>query len=212
MSAAPQATLSCRCGAVTGHVADASPRAVNHALCYCADCQAFAHHLGRADLLDNRGGSDVVQVAPATLRFARGLDRIRGVRLTPKGLFRWYAECCNTPLGNTVGPAIPLVGLVTAVFETGGQTAERLFGKAHGAVNGEHAIGGPPPGSKGIPFRLILPAVFRVARWWLKGKARPNPFFDPASGKPRYPVAVLPRVDRDALRPLCGPHPSRPPA
>jgi len=211
MAANPVAKLSCRCGKVTGHVADASRRSVNHAVCYCADCQAFAHHLGRADLLDQRGGSDIVQVAPATLSFARGQDHIRAVRLTLKGLFRWYADCCNTPLGNTVGPAIPLVGLVTAVFETAGQNPERLFGKPSGAVNGQHAIGGPPPGSRGIPVRMILPAVFRVLRWWLKGKARPNPFFDPARGKPRFAVTVLSSVERDALRPLCGPHPSRSP-
>lgn len=210
MSRGMPAKLSCRCGTVTGYVAEASPASVNHAVCYCADCQAFAHHLGRADLLDPRGGSDIVQVAPATLSFAQGQDRIRGVRLTPKGLFRWYAECCNTPVGNTVGPAIPLVGLVTAVFSGVGQTPERLFDKPSGAVNGEHAIGGPPPGSKGIKLRLLVPAVVRVVRWRLSGKAWPNPFFDRASGKPRYPTAVLSRAERDALRPLCGPHPSRP--
>jgi hypothetical protein len=212
MSGERQARLSCRCGAVTGFLAGASPGAVNHAVCYCADCQAFAHHLGRADLLDPRGGSDIVQVAPAAVHFAQGQERLRGVRLTPKGLYRWYAECCNTPMGNTVGPAIPLVGLVTAVFASRGQAPERLFGKPAGAVHGEWAIGGPPPGSKGIKLRLLLPAVLRVLRWRLTGKGWPHPFFDRPGSRPRYPVTVLSRAERDALRPLCGPHPSRPPA
>lgn len=206
---ASEAKFSCRCGKVAGDLADASPASVNHALCYCADCQAFAHHLGRADLLDQRGGSDIVQVAPARLALRQGQEQIRGVRLTPKGLFRWYADCCKTPLGNTVGPAIPLVGLPAAVFETRGQAPERLFGKPSGAVFGEHAIGGPPPGSKGVSLRRMLPAVLRILRWKVTGKAWPNPFFDRASGKPRYPAAVLSRAERDALRLLCGPHPSR---
>jgi hypothetical protein len=33
---------------------------------HCDDCQAFAHQLGRADLLDAQAGSDIVQVAPAS--------------------------------------------------------------------------------------------------------------------------------------------------
>ncbi|MFX6869136.1 DUF6151 family protein, partial [Acinetobacter baumannii] len=79
---------------------------------YCDDCQAFAHRLGRADLLNAQGGSDIVQVAPAALTFVKGQNRIAGMRLTPKGLFRWHTTCCNTPVGNTLGPAIPFVGLI----------------------------------------------------------------------------------------------------
>src|ERR1700757_5235893 len=97
------AELRCRCGQVRGFVADASPDAVNRVVCYCEDCQAFAHQLGRADLLDAQGGSDIVQVAPASLTFIKGQNRIAGLRLTPKGLFRWHATCCNTPVGNTLG-------------------------------------------------------------------------------------------------------------
>jgi hypothetical protein len=61
--------LSCRCGTVRGRVAEASPSSVNRIVCYCVDCQAFAHHLRRADVLDAHGGSDIVQVAPARLTF-----------------------------------------------------------------------------------------------------------------------------------------------
>jgi hypothetical protein len=82
------ATLRCRCGTVQGLLADAAPEKVNRVVCYCADCQAFAHHLGRADLLDAHGGSDIVQVAPAALSFTQGAERIRGLRLTPKGVNR----------------------------------------------------------------------------------------------------------------------------
>src|SRR5579863_699680 len=96
-----EADLRCRCGEVRALVSGASRRTVNRVVCYCDDCQAFAHQLGRADLLDAQGGSDIVQVAPASLRFVQGAHRIVGLRLTPKGLLRWYTNCCNTPIGNT---------------------------------------------------------------------------------------------------------------
>ena len=51
------------------------------------------------------------------LRSLQGQHRIVGLRLTPKGLFRWYASCCNTPVGNTLTPAIPFVGIVAQGFD-----------------------------------------------------------------------------------------------
>ena len=63
---------------------NASPQKVNRVVCYCDDCQAFAHQLGRADLLNAQGGTDIVQVAPASLTFVKGQEHIAGVRLTPK--------------------------------------------------------------------------------------------------------------------------------
>src|SRR6266853_5035089 len=119
--------LRCRCGEVRGWVADASPRTVNRVVCYCDDCQAFAHQLGRADLLTAKGGSDIVQVAPASLTFVKGQHRIAGLRLAPKGLFRWHTTCCNTPVGNTLGPAIPFVGIVAQAFDSNPQRVESVF-------------------------------------------------------------------------------------
>src|SRR5215471_8304503 len=110
------ATLRCSCGRVRGVGTNVSPSTVNRIVCYCDDCQAYLHHLGRADLLDAHGGSDIVQVAPACLHYTRGSDLIVGVRLLPKGLYRWYASCCKTPLGNTASPAIPFVGILAQAF------------------------------------------------------------------------------------------------
>jgi hypothetical protein len=130
------AELRCRCGEVQGHVADASPQTVNRVVCYCDDCQAYAHHLGRRELLDAQGGSDIVQVAPASLTFDRGAEQIVGLRLTPKGLYRWYARCCKTPLGNTLGPAVPFVGIVAQAFDGAPGGADAIFGKPVGAILG----------------------------------------------------------------------------
>jgi hypothetical protein len=206
-SRAATVSLRCLCGEVHGEVANASPASVNHAVCYCSDCQAFAHHLKQGALLDPKGGSDIVQVAPARLTFVRGRERIAGLRLSPRGLYRFHSTCCNTPLGNTVGPAIPFVGLLVQVFEQDGQKAEALFGPPSGAVHGEYAIGGAPEGSKGVSLRMMARAVRLVGGWKLGGKSWPHPFFDRNTRAPLYPVTVLSKAERDALRPLCGPNP-----
>jgi hypothetical protein len=200
--------VRCRCGEVAGVVANASPQKVNRVVCYCDDCQAFLHQLGRADLLNAQGGTDIVQVAPASLTFTKGRDRIAGLRLTPKGLFRWYATCCNTPVGNTLGPAIPFVGIVAQSFDGGAERSQAVFGAPLGAILGKHAIGQPPAGSTGINLLLLLRAITKVLGWRLRGRAWPHPFFQLKTREPIYPLKVLPNEQREALRAYCGPQPT----
>jgi hypothetical protein len=196
--------LRCRCGEVEGRLENVAPATVNRVVCYCDDCQAYVHHLGRADLLDAQGGSDIVQVAPSSLAYTRGTDRIAGVRLKPKGLYRWYATCCKTPLGNTVGPSIPFVGILALVL----RSPEDAVGPAAGRIFGKFAVGAAPPGSTGPNVRLIARAVGKVVGWKLRGQAWPHPFFDRATRAPSYPVTVLSANEREALRPMCGPRPA----
>jgi hypothetical protein len=203
-----EARLRCRCGEVEGVVGDAAPRAANRVVCYCSDCQSFAHHLGRADVLDTQGGSDVVQVAPATVRFTKGAERIAGMRLSPKGLYRWYASCCKTPLGNTLAPKVPFVGIVAQAFDGGAATADAAFGAPVAKIMGQSAIGTPPPGSTGVNVRMLVSAIAKILGWKLRGKSWPHPFFDRSTRAPAYPVTVISREERDALRRLCGPRPA----
>jgi hypothetical protein len=198
-----QIEVRCRCGEVRGIVTGVSPRAVNRVICYCDDCQAFAHQLGRADLLNDKGGTDIVQVAPAALRFTQGQDRIAGLRLTPKGLYRWHASCCNTPVGNTLGPAVPFVGLPVQSFDAA--RPDDVFGAPIGAILGKYAVGDPPAGSTGLNLPLLLRAIGKVLGWRLRGKTWPHPFFARATRAPIYPLTVVSTERREALRALCGP-------
>jgi hypothetical protein len=201
-----QIEVRCRCGEVRGTVINPSPESVNRITCYCDDCQAFAHQLGRADLLDAKGGSDIVQVAPAALSFTRGLDRIIGVRLKHNGLYRWYASCCNTPVGNTLTPSVPFVGLFAQTFDT--PHLDDVVGAPTGALLGKFAIGEPPAGSTGLNLSVLLSAVARVLGWRLSGRAWPHPFFARDTRAPVYPVTVLSQQRREALRAFCGPNPT----
>ncbi|WP_298883439.1 DUF6151 family protein [uncultured Bradyrhizobium sp.] len=203
-----QVELRCRCGSVRAVVAGVSPQTVNRVVCYCDDCQAFLHQLGRADLLNAKGGSDIVQVAPSTLAFVQGQDRIAGIRLSPKGLYRWYASCCNAPIGNTLTPTIPFVGIIAQAFAGGASAVDEVAGAPVGAILGKYAVGEPPPGSTGLNLPLILRAIGKVLSWKVRGKTWPHPFFKREAQQPIYPITVLSREQRDALRPLCGPRPN----
>jgi hypothetical protein len=187
---------------------DLSPRSVNRIVCYCDDCQAFAHQIGRADLLDLQGGSDIVQLAPAAMCFTQGQHRIVGLRLKPGGLYRWYASCCNTPFGNTLTPRIPFVGLLAPAF--GKARWDEAVGKPSGAIFGKFAVGEPPSGSTGLNLLLLLRALGRLFGWRFKGQAWPHPFFSRETGAPLYAVTVLSAEQREALRALYGPRPSGP--
>jgi hypothetical protein len=170
-------TLSCSCGEVRGLVTGVSPNTVNRLVCYCDDCQAFLHHLGRAELLDAQGGTDIVQIAPASLSFVQGEERIVGLRLGPKGLYRWYASCCRTPVGNTVGPAIPFVGVVAQAFESETQKPDNLFGRPIGRIYGKYAVGSAPEGSTRLSPWLMARAIRMVLGWRMRGRTWPHPFF-----------------------------------
>ena len=188
--------VRCRCGAVRGVVRGVSPATVNRALCYCHDCRAFAHWLERDDLLDARGGAELVQLARAHLEIAEGLDRVRCMRLSDKGLYRWYAECCRTPLGNTI-PWIPFVGLARAAIDVPPERSEALFGPPL-VTRPEDAVGGARPND---PRRLgrLAHVLWLLAKWSVRRLGHPTPFFD-RRNQPTSPPRVLTAAERQALR------------
>ena len=105
--------LSCKCGAVKGRVDGAAVKSGNRLICCCHDCQAFVESLGAGeDALDAHGGTDIFQTSPSSVKIEQGIDQIRCLKLTEKGTDRWYAGCCNTPIGNTRGAGLPFVGLI----------------------------------------------------------------------------------------------------
>lgn len=202
--------LGCRCGKVHGWVRGVSPAVVNRVICYCDDCQAFLHQIGRADLLDAHGGTDIVQVAPRAVLYDRGTDCIEGLRLTPTGMYRWYASCCKTPLGNTVSPKIPFVGIGPEVFQgvTGIEHRDELFGAVRALSFGKFATGGAPEGSTKVNLKMVAHALRLILGWKLLGKTWPHPFFETGSRAPKYPLTILTAEEREALRGKCGPNPS----
>jgi hypothetical protein len=119
-------------------------------------------YLGRIDLLDANGGSDIVQVAPGSITLVEGTDKIVSLRVTPKGLCRFYAMCCNTPLGNTVGPTIPFVAIIVQALEKSAEERDKIIGRPIGAIYGKYALGVVPNASRKISPGLILRGIRMV--------------------------------------------------
>lgn len=196
--------LRCECGTVQGTVHGLSAKNLNNAVCYCIDCQTWAHHLGKADThLDSHGGSHVVQVAAASITIEQGLDRIGLKRLSPSGLFRWYATCCDSPLANTLPKASsPIVGLSGPRLQV---ADESFFGRQY-RVMGKYATGNRS--ALRIPDKFGAAAICRVLwllpGWILRGSARRSPFFDEKTGEPIVQPQVLTREERDRARPSFG--------
>lgn len=181
--------IRCQCGRFGGIAKEISPSVGNRVVCYCDHCQAFAHALdAAATTLDEHGGTDIFQMSPARLSFTRGLDQLACLRLTAHGPYRWYAACCNTPIGNTVPNAqLPFVGLIHTCIDTEGQSLDATLGPVRARVMTRFARGGPIPGGRvhnGFSLRIIVATLWRVLRWRLNGDHRHSPFFDPATGTP----------------------------
>jgi hypothetical protein len=196
--------LGCKCGKVSGQVEDVAPERVNRVLCYCDDCRAYLHFLERSDLLEDHGGTDIVQVDSGTVRFTAGQDELRCMRLSPKGMTRWYCGSCHTPVGNTVAAAVPFVGIVRSCLDAGvsqaGSSAEAVLGRAE-SCNAKWAVHGTPVGAhRSASLALIARTAKLLLRWKLSGRSKSTPYFDPATGRPRREPRVLTEGERGALR------------
>ena len=190
--------LQCRCGTVKGYVVPSA--SVNRCVCYCRDCQAFAHFLGKpSEILDAQGGTDVVQIRPANLTFTQGQETLACMRLSPKGLLRWYAACCNTPVGNTLASyRVSFVGLVHTCLEGIGASLDDSFGPVRAWVNTKSAKGQVKAGSAGM-MSAILPFIAMVTRPRIDGSYKRTPFFSADTGAPIVTPKVLSLSERERL-------------
>ncbi|SHG37794.1 DUF6151 family protein [Cognatishimia maritima] len=186
----PQAqSLSCACGATQWTIHD--DRKGRHLKCYCADCQTFQTHLGHADRHLENSGVRIFQTVPSNISFTKGSENLALLRLSPKGTFRWYLSCCNTPFSTSFpSPAVPFCGLVLPKDLN-----------AFGPVRG-HAFTETTNGRVKQSGMLATIASFmaRALLSRIKGEDRHRPFFD-ADGAPVVEPHVLTLEERNAARP-----------
>lgn len=190
--------LQCRCGTLRGYLQNR--RSVNRAVCYCRDCQAFAHFLGRQqDVLDERGGSDIIQILPRDVTFTQGIESLACMRLTPKGLLRWYASCCRTPIGNTLDtPKISFVGLLHSCLEGPTESLDAAFGPVRAWVNTQGAKGDPKPKVVGMG-RALRWFIGTIIKARLSGDYKRTPFFRADARTPIVAARVLTGAEHTKL-------------
>lgn len=173
--------MKCQCGKVRGNVSIGSKLFHNRVVCYCDDCQAFVKHLKQPHILNAYGGSDVFQVSASQLTITQGHSEIGCLTVTRGGVHRWFAKCCNTPLGNTLNARWPLVGLLHHCIE---EDLDKMVGRPVGSVFCKFATGEIPKEVKG-PWshkQVAAHLILKIVLWQVLRKGRPSPFY--LQGKP----------------------------
>lgn len=203
--------LACQCGEVRGRL-ETVPSRTTRCVCFCRDCRAFAHALDRAaDVLDARGGTEVVQMVPGALHIDQGREHIALLQLAENGLLRWYTSCCNSPIGNTLRTTrFPFIGVIDSFLTEDARVelqrrvplhAHVYTQFAHDAEDGEARrvrSDEEPLGGTGIVLRRIVKIILSAR---LKRDARRSPLFDEA-GNPVCRPKVLVEQERERLAAL----------
>lgn len=172
---------SCACGTMAGHITvDGGTRLV----CHCDSCTRAQRHFGieatRAE------GVGVFQTTPDRFSVDQGLAELRLAQLSPKGAFRWYAQCCNRQIGVTgTTPKFAFVSIIDSVVaepnELGRVRAHSFIPQHDGSTK-----------STGIG-RVVLALVARAAGALTSGRWRDTVFFDVETRKPIVDPAILPK-------------------
>lgn len=188
--------IQCNCGAVKGQLKSIGTS--NRLICYCTDCRAFAHFLGKAAVvLDEQGGTEIVQVAQQHLLFCQGEDLISAVRLSENGMIRWYTTCCKTPIGNTMASRkTAFIGLIHSCLDR--QQMDQDFGAEVAVLNTDTALGQAKPKQRGLPGVLVR-FIWILVTNLVTGRYQKSPLFN-ASGLPRITPKILSADELDKLK------------
>ncbi|ELS02303.1 hypothetical protein Xen7305DRAFT_00020160 [Xenococcus sp. PCC 7305] len=169
-------SISCSCGKLQGQIKHIHN--INRCVCYCADCQAFARYLNKEEeVLDEQGGTSIVQTIPENVVFSQGIENLACIRLSDRGLLRWYAACCHTPIGNTPPDAkFSFVGLVYSCLGSDQNVLDETFGSIKMYVHTADALGENKPKSQGT-FLGTLRILGMILKARLTGAYKNTPFF-----------------------------------
>jgi hypothetical protein len=190
--------LRCRCGRVRGLAKDVAPGAGFRFVCYCRDCQAFARFLERPDVLDAAGGTDILHLPTGHVKLTAGAGAVRCLRFSER-VFRWYADCCKTPIANSAGPRFPVAGIIHSFMdhEADGRSRDEALGAPLCRLFERSALAPLPPNAPPPPsFSLYALRLPKLLGWWLGGYGRPNPFFDEETKAPLSEPRVFARGER----------------
>lgn len=181
--------FSCACGHLAGQISAEAQKSGLRILCFCPDCRANELFHQQQD---PTAGVDLFQMAPHGITLTKGADQLRLMRLGPKGLFRWYAGCCGTPIANTLAkPQLAFVGLRSDLFDD-----KNALGKVRAR---SHVIRpGKPPQNQGM-MRMVIGIFSRMITARVSGLWRQTPFFDVETGEPVAMPEVLSKEERGRL-------------
>ncbi len=184
--------FACECRALQGRITAEGVQAGTHVVCYCPDCRAAELYFGQPDPAPDPIA--VFQIAPEHIEIDQGAEHLAVMQLGPKGVYRWYAKCCKSPLANTLQtPKFPFASVI----------AKRVANPSNlGPVTSRSFV--PKPGGKSSHERFAS-AVFgvlkRAAKSRFSGGWKKTPFFDGSTGEPVSKPTLISKSERDALYP-----------
>nr|WP_170417505.1 DUF6151 family protein [Ruegeria atlantica] len=184
--------FSCSCGSLHGRISAAGVKHGTHVVCYCHDCRAAQLYFGQPDPAP--GPVEILQMLPEEIVFDGGAEHLALMQLSPKGMLRWYASCCNAPLATTpTTPKFPFAGFIVKRIPDpnglGPITTRGFIPSGHGKQT-HKKIGA-----------AVYGLVTRVAKSRLSGSWKNTPFFDPDTFAPVAEPVVLSKSERAALYP-----------
>jgi hypothetical protein len=179
--------IRCECSSFTAkmnNLAEATPGLI---VCYCRDCQAYLKKLSRTDLLDRNGGTEILPVYPRNIEFVTGSEYLKCNLLSERGLHRWSAKCCNTPIANTKS-GFPWAGIISHCLKLSEKenesTLDNELGPIRCRVMAKYALRKPKNASQKIhirDFAILLPFIFLG---FIKMKQKHSPFYLESSKDP----------------------------
>lgn len=154
----------------------------SRAICSCGDCQAYARILkSDREILDSQGGTEIIALYPNQIHLDSGIENLKCLRLSEKGLFRWYAGCCHTPIANSPGPGMPFAGVVHNIVDLREHERTEVFGPIFMRF------------SKASLKLIATTLPFLLKGYWKK-TYWPSPFYFP-DGKPRVKPEIVRREE-----------------
>lgn len=192
--------FACRCGDVAGAVHGAGPGLGLRYTCHCDDCQAYAHHLGRADMLDEKGGTDAWQTNASRLEIRCGREQLASMRVAnqpARPAIRWYAACCATPLFASYDTARRSF-FVLLLANADAAAREALLPPSMGVVWRKYAMADISDRKDANLGAIVWRMLTREANARITGDWRATPLFDPEAGEPISPPRQMTRSERAA--------------
>lgn len=194
--------IKCQCSEVQGIIEGVNANNGNHLTCFCIDCQTFSHYLGVNErVLDENGGTEIYQTSPSKIKFTKGKEHLKCLRLSPKGTSRWFASCCNTPIANTIALDKNFAGVILDSVDFSKIDKTETLGPIKYRVMAKYSRGTVPKGShQGFPKPLVLKMIVKLTLGKLLKSYLPNPFFNEETGKHITEPIILAKEERSEIR------------
>ncbi len=189
-TAAKELSFSCDCGALSGRITERGVKSGTHVVCFCHDCRAAQLYFKQPDPAP--GPVDIFQMAPEEIEINRGAEHLAVMQLSPKGMLRWYAKCCNAPLATTpLTPKFPFAGVIVKRIPDNNSLSP---------ITTRGFVPGPDGKQSHEKIRYAAMGLLkRVLKSRLSGSWKKTPFFDSETGTPVAPPTILTKEERAAF-------------